>query len=211
MWALRPQQETCAPHDDSFIRSLRRLGQSGSPAPLGRTLLAVEVDYKPVGRGRLKWQIARFLAAQNMADVTSAMHCGPCQGRARKIEFVEPDQSDLPCPVPPCKNISLCPSGKSSLELPPSCPERGALRNVINGGGMRWTRQHGLTNGADPPSLKLRRTASKSADTFGVDGRGRRSRVVLTPRRRRQVGGNRFPPMTVTNKPDHRGEHEGNR
>jgi hypothetical protein len=37
---------------------------------------------------------------------------------------------------------------------------------------------------------------------------GRRSRVVLTPRRRRQVSGNKFPPMTVTKKPDHRGEHE---
>jgi len=32
------------------------------------------------------------------------------------------------------KNISLAPSGKSSLQLPPSHPERGALRNVINAG-----------------------------------------------------------------------------
>src|SRR2546429_6882681 len=50
--------------------------------------------------------------------------------------------------------------------------------------------------------------------------RVRRSRVVLTPRSRRQVcGGVRAQPgfaapysqATVTNKPDHRGEHEGNR
>jgi hypothetical protein len=33
------------------------------------------------------------------------------------------------------KNISLNPSGKSFLQLAPSCPERGALRNVINAGG----------------------------------------------------------------------------
>src|SRR5260370_27946066 len=35
---------------------------------------------------------------------------------------------------PICKNISLNPSGKSLLQLPPSCPKRGALRNVINAG-----------------------------------------------------------------------------
>jgi hypothetical protein len=40
---------------------------------------------------------------------------------------------------------------------------------------------------------------------------GRRSRVVLTPRRRRQVSGIDFPPMTVTRKPDHRGEYEVSR
>jgi hypothetical protein len=33
------------------------------------------------------------------------------------------------------KNISLNPSGKSFLQLAPSCPKRGALRNVINAGG----------------------------------------------------------------------------
>ncbi len=48
----------------------------------------------------------------------------------------------------------------------------------------------------------------------------RRSRVVLTPRRWRQVRGVKsarpgldktYPLATVANKPDHRGEHEGNR
>ncbi len=48
----------------------------------------------------------------------------------------------------------------------------------------------------------------------------RRSRVVLTPRRWRQVRGvasaqpgldKTYPWTTVANKPDHRGEHEGNR
>jgi hypothetical protein len=37
---------------------------------------------------------------------------------------------------------------------------------------------------------------------------GRRSRVVLTPRRWRQVGGKVIPQATVANKPGHRGEHE---
>jgi hypothetical protein len=36
---------------------------------------------------------------------------------------------------------------------------------------------------------------------------GRPSRVVLTPRRWRQVGENKFSPVTVTKKPDRREEH----
>jgi hypothetical protein len=39
----------------------------------------------------------------------------------------------------------------------------------------------------------------------------RRSRVVLTPRCWRQVARNYFHAATVTTKPGHRGEHEGNR
>jgi hypothetical protein len=39
---------------------------------------------------------------------------------------------------------------------------------------------------------------------------GRRSRVVLTPRRWRQACGFNSQ-ATVTTKPDHRGEYEGNR
>jgi hypothetical protein len=40
---------------------------------------------------------------------------------------------------------------------------------------------------------------------------GRRSRVVLTPRRWRQVRRSKLRRTTVTTKPGHRGEHEGNR
>jgi hypothetical protein len=54
-------------------------------------------------------------------------------------------------------------------------------------------------------------------DAVDVDGAltnaligGRRSRVVLTPRRWRQVSRS-DPLMTVANKPGHRGEREGNR
>jgi len=68
-----------------------------------------------------------------------------------------------------CKNISLPVRPKSLLELPPSCPSRGAYRDRhgrgVGCGGRRrccW-REHELC--------------------------GRPSRVVLTPRRRRQVCG----------------------
>jgi hypothetical protein len=51
---------------------------------------------------------------------------------------------------PRCKNISLRPSGKSSLQLPPSRPTEGRSRDRhergagCGGRGRRW-----LTNGAD--------------------------------------------------------------
>jgi len=54
---------------------------------------------------------------------------------------------------------------------------------------MRWTLSHRLT--IDETS-------------------GRRSRVVLAPRRWRQAGGD-DPPAMVTRKPDHQREHEGSR
>jgi len=93
------------------------------------------------------------------------------------------EKSRVICPtgkslrLPPCsmsipffKNIPLNPSGKSVLRLAPSCPGRGALRTSPTWGGMRWTQA----------ALKTRACAC-----------GRRSRVVLTPRRRRQAcGGN---------------------
>src|SRR5882724_5200690 len=40
---------------------------------------------------------------------------------------------------------------------------------------------------------------------------GRRSRVVLTPRRWRQVGGRNLPLAMVAKEPGHQGEREGNR
>jgi hypothetical protein len=52
---------------------------------------------------------------------------------------------------------------------------------------MRWTRAARLTGDA---------------------GCGRRSRVVLMPRRWHQVGEKQFSPATVANKPGHRGERE---
>jgi len=66
------------------------------------------------------------------------------------------------------KNISLNPSGKSLLQNRRLVLRRGGSRSSRTRGGMRWTR--------------WRRK-------MGAAGGGRRSRVVLTPRRWRQVGG----------------------
>src|ERR1700730_16594556 len=57
--------------------------------------------------------------------------------------FVETDQRDLPCPVPPFKNIPLSPSGKSSLQACPiPSPQEGRIMIVTDvGQGMRWTRR----------------------------------------------------------------------
>jgi hypothetical protein len=51
----------------------------------------------------------------------------------RKIEFVEPDQADLRCPVPFEKDFCFSEMQIRLYDLP-SRPTRGALRNVINAG-----------------------------------------------------------------------------
>ena len=88
---------------------------------------------------------------------------------ARSGRFVEPDQADATCPVPFAK-IFLFPSDANHLHIPrhPG-PHKGAFRDRHERwAGMRWTLIALLTR-----ALIC----------------GRRSRVVLTPRRWRQVGG----------------------
>jgi hypothetical protein len=49
---------------------------------------------------------------------------------------------------PLCKNISLHPSGKSSLQIRAIPPhERGVSRSSRTRGGMRWTRQRFACDG----------------------------------------------------------------
>src|SRR6202035_4488583 len=94
---------------------------------------------------------------------------------------------------PSRKNISVFPKAKSLLYLPPSRPHPEGRFAIVTdvGNGMRWTQAARLTS-----ALPC----------------GRRSRVVLTPRRWRQVLEKQsFFGMTVANKPGHRGEREGNR
>jgi hypothetical protein len=88
------------------------------------------------------------------------------------------------------------PDAKKSLSenrklwyLAPSRPtKRGVGHRHERWGGMRWTRQRRKTSGADPPSLKLRRTGTRSVEwLFRKAGRGRRNRVVLSSRRWSQV------------------------
>jgi hypothetical protein len=69
----------------------------------------------------------------------------------------------------------------------PHCPasQRGGSRSSRTRGGMRWTQ---------------RRRADERRRS------GRRSRVVLTPRRWRQVRGRQLSRATVARKPGHRGE-----
>ena len=91
----------------------------------------------------------------------------------------------------PCaKNISLAPSGKSVALARPVSRHRGALANVINAG----------KDAVDAEALLDERRRC-----------GRRSRVVLTPRRWRQVCERQLSQATVAKEPDRRGEHEGSR
>src|ERR1700730_15125761 len=93
--------------------------------------------------------------------------------------------------VPICRNPAV-------LRLPPNQPQiwqhpvpaRGAYRDRHG----RWVR--------DAMDAVTRKTSEVTC--------GRQNRVVLTPRRWRQVGGD-DPQATVAKEPGHRGEHEGNR
>jgi hypothetical protein len=85
------------------------------------------------------------------------------------------------------KNISVPTHPKSRLELSPSRPTEGRFAIVTNvGHGMRWTRQRFARDGI------AGRVETLVSDQQRADERCccvRRSRVVLTPRRWRQVRG----------------------
>src|SRR5712672_2409447 len=79
----------------------------------------------------------------------------PPFGDAPAGRFVVTFQADLGCPVPFAKNISLHPSGKSSLELFPSRPTDGRLAIVMDAGRdavdatascAQWDRRAGSYN-----------------------------------------------------------------
>src|SRR5665647_2298021 len=88
---------------------------------------------------------------------------------------------------PFCKNILIFRRRKSVYIHHRPVPQRGGSRSSRTRDRMRWTQ-------AAPKTRAL--------------NCGRQNRVVLTPRRWRQVGGKKFPPATVTKKPDRRGEYD---
>ena len=94
--------------------------------------------------------------------------------------------------IPSRKKISLPSSGKSVILICPSHPIRGALRTSRT---LRW----------DAVDAIRRATSARC--------RGRRSRVVLTPRCWRSSWRRclRIAPTTVAKEPGHRGEHEVSR
>jgi hypothetical protein len=117
---------------------------------------------------------------------------------------------------PFCKNISVFIPPKSHLELFVSHPTTGAYRDRHGRGvRMRWTRQRFARDGiagrvGERPVSDQRRADERCCSV-------RRSRVVLTPRRWRQVRGVKsarpgldktYPLMTVAKEPGHRGERE---
>src|SRR5665213_1370160 len=88
---------------------------------------------------------------------------------------------------PFCKNILVFRRRKSVYIHHRPVPQRGGSRSSRTRDRMRWTQ------------------AAPKTRAFNC---GRQNRVVLTPRRWRQVGGKKFPPVTVTRKPDRRGEYD---
>src|SRR6267378_8679389 len=93
---------------------------------------------------------------------------------------------------PVCKNISVSIHPKSLLELFASHPERGAYHDRHETrGGMRWTRQRFARDGI---AGQIERFVSGQQHADERCCCGRRSRVVLTPRRWRQVCGRQVGP-----------------
>jgi hypothetical protein len=81
--------------------------------------------------------------------------------------------------------LLICPSGKSSLQvraIPPH--KRGVSRSSRTRGGLRWTRQRFACDGI---AGRVERLLSDHRHADERCSRGRQNRVVLTPRRWRQV------------------------
>src|SRR5205823_10305963 len=102
---------------------------------------------------------------------------------------VEPDQSDLPCPVPFAKTFPFLSKANHFISRAVSSHQRGGSRSSRTRDGMRWTWLAPLTNGAD---------ADGEVVWFSCPDAGIKLAEVI-------------PLMTVANKPSHREEHEGNR
>src|ERR1700674_2673359 len=129
----------------------------------------------------------------------SSASTSPASGRGKG----EQDARDLPdgqindtsaifVSSPPRKNIPLRASGKSNLQLPPSDPTEGRIAIVTDAG-------LDAMDAAASAHLRGRMAPKRTVKSCGPD--------VSTP----ASSWRKYPPMTVTRKPDHRGEHEGNR
>jgi hypothetical protein len=116
---------------------------------------------------------------------------------------------------PVCKNISLHPSGKSSLQIRPIPPhQRGVGHRHERGegcGGRGSVLRAMGSQGGFFGSVSDHRRADERCCCV------RQNRVVLTPRRWRQVRGvasaqpgldKTYPRMTVAKEPGHRGERD---
>jgi hypothetical protein len=151
------------------------------------------------------------------------------------------DETTSICPSCQCAAVGIVDlAPKSKLYPSTSHPTEGRIMIVTNAGraamdatasGAQWDRRAGCcrersagarTNDA---ANRLRRNSpggTRPGKTFGGDGRGRRSRVVLAPRCWRQVLRRCIRPnrawdassirrATVARKPGHRGEYEVSR
>jgi hypothetical protein len=93
-------------------------------------------------------------------------HADQRRGLAPNGEFIVPDQADATCPVLSQKIFRLTRRANHFYNSRRPVPKEGRCATSSTREGMRWTRLRRETNGA---------------------ACGRRSRVVLTPRRWRQV------------------------
>ena len=108
--------------------------------------------------------------------------------RIRDPTGKSPRQFIDPSVQPPLQKYSDFPKTQITCITFPVLSHRGAARD-----------RHGRGTGCGGRRRRLRRERLTC---------GRQNRVVLTPRRWRQVRGKQFPRVTVTKKPDRRGEYD---
>src|SRR5450631_1274873 len=105
---------------------------------------------------------------------------------ARTAEFVVIFQADLGSPVPLAKIFRFTRRANHLYKFAPSHPTRGACHGRRETrGGLRWTRQRYARDGIAGRVLRTPGAIAEHADERCF--RVRQNRVVLTPRRWRQV------------------------
>src|ERR1700685_3055534 len=94
------------------------------------------------------------------------------------------------------------------LMLPVQSPSAKIFRFTFDPNHLHISRHPGPHKGAfrDRHERRVGMRWTRAARLKSVLTCGRRSRVVLTPRRWRQVGERKFSPAMVANKPGHQGE-----
>jgi hypothetical protein len=209
------------------------------------TAATLAMTFAAIRGGLLLLTVMRLRAALAAKSAIVTSRGTPAPAGANRNIFANgagqkiPVPTDLPV-VPMCRRHDRCPRPQIktiSFAIPPhrgayhdrhlrgtGCDGRDSVGRATGsqGGCCRERSAGARTNGA---ANRLRQNSpdrTRSGKTFGADGRGRRSRVVLAPRRWRQVLWRCIRPnrardassirrATVARKPGHRGEHEVSR
>jgi len=141
---LRRIRECAARARDDKLRVMRYgLLRRGAPRNDGERVSVARME--PTGRANARPMTGSAKSGAATRDSRIALRSIRATGLRRTSRLICPTGKSAGSLVvrlssPICKNISLRPSGKSLLQLPPSCPTEGRCATSSTRGGMRWTR-----------------------------------------------------------------------